>query len=87
MATNIVHSDVSGSSYTGYEFDYRKLKATRKFIVQSDETTLTGILDNSTDGLRKNTGATHESTTGLGPRWVDPDDNTANNTATILWRK
>lgn len=81
MATNIVHSDISGSSYTGYEFDYRKLKATRKFIVHSTLTDLEDILNNGSEGLKKNTGSTHESETDLGPRWVDPDDNTANNTA------
>lgn len=40
MTTEIIHSDVAGTSFTGSEFDYSKLKATRKFIVYSTRTDL-----------------------------------------------
>ena len=47
MTTTIIHSDIAGTSFTGAEFDYRKLKATRKFIVYSTRTEL----GNETNGL------------------------------------
>ena len=87
MTTTVIHSDVSGSMYSGVEFDYRKLKAIRKFIVFSTQTNLNDIILNSdgTEGLKVNTTTGAAASCPLGDRWIDPDSPLAtNNTNAIV---
>ena len=82
MTTTIIHSDVIGTSYQHSRFDATRLRATRKFIVKSDRTSIDDDQTSTSNTIIAEltaTTATDGSTqiTPLGPRYIDDTGSTS----------